>query len=157
MRNKTIEEQGKKQIDAITNQSKKLATLTNKDDDHEDNYKEIFEQLVKERFDEIKELTNEINQNDLINYFKGNAARKTFDDFNNGIKLFEKIKSREMKLEEAKKLQNVFKSNINEISKRRHKSKEQKSALENIKLLYESREAVIKLFNDYFSIVSEAK
>ena len=62
-----------------------------------------------------------------------------------------------MKLEEAKKLQNVYKSNLNEISRGRHKSKEQKSALKNIKLLYEPREAVIKLFNDYSSIVPEAK
>ena len=37
--------------------------LTNKDDDHKDNCKDIFEELVKERFDEIKELTNEINEN----------------------------------------------------------------------------------------------
>ena len=29
--------------------------------------------------------------------------------------------------------------------------------MENIKLLYESREAIIKLFNDYSSTVSEAK
>ena len=56
-----------------------------------------------------------------------------------------------MKLEEAKKLQNVFKSNLKEISSGRYKSEEQKSALENIKLLYESREAVNKLFNDYSS------
>ena len=34
-----------------------------------------------------------------------------------------------MKLEEAKKLQNVFKSNLNEISKGRYKSEEQHSAL----------------------------
>ena len=38
-----------------------------------------------------------------------------------------------------------------------YKLEEQKIALENIKLLYESREAVIELFNDYSSIVSEAK
>ena len=62
-----------------------------------------------------------------------------------------------MKLEEVKKLQNVFKSNLNEVSKGRNKSEEQKMALENIKLLYESREAVIKLFNSYYSIVSEVK
>ena len=62
--------------------------LTNNDDDHKDNYKEIFEKLVKERFDEIKELSNEINQKDLIYYSKDNAVRKRFDDFNNGIKLF---------------------------------------------------------------------
>ena len=35
-RTKTIEEQGRKQIDAITNQNKRLAALTNKDD-HKDN------------------------------------------------------------------------------------------------------------------------
>ena len=40
-----------------------------------------------------------------------------------------------MKLEEAKKLQNVFKSNLNEISRGRFKSKEQESVLKNIKLL----------------------
>ena len=43
-----------------------------------------------------------------------------------------------MKLEEAKKLQNVFKLNLNEISNGGYKSEEQKSTLENIKLLYES-------------------
>ena len=40
-----------------------------------------------------------------------------------------------MKLEDEKELQNIFKSNLNKISKGRFKSKEQKSALENIKLL----------------------
>ena len=84
---KMIEDQGRKQIDTITNQNKRLAALTNKDD-HQDNYKEIFEELVKERFDEIEELTNEINQNNFIYYFKGNTFRKRFNDFNNGIELF---------------------------------------------------------------------
>ena len=129
------------------NRNERLAALTNKDD-HKDNYKEIFEELVKERFDEIKELTDEKNQNDLTYYFQGYTARKRFDDFHTIIELFKKIKSGEMKLEEAKKLQNVFESNLNEMSRRRYKSEEQKSALEKIKLLYKSREAVIKIFND---------
>ena len=47
-----------------------------------------------------------------------------------------------MKLEEAKKLQNVFKPNINKISRGRFKSQEQKSVIKNIKTLYESWEAV---------------
>ena len=62
-----------------------------------------------------------------------------------------------MKVKEAKKLQNVFKSNLNELSRGRNKSEEQKLALKNIILLYKSREAVIKLFNGYSSIVSETK
>ena len=64
-----IKEPRRKQRDAITNQNKNLAALTNKDDD-KDNYKEIFEQLVNERFDEIKELADGINQNNLTYYFK---------------------------------------------------------------------------------------
>ena len=51
----------------------------------------------------------------------------------------------------------MFKSNLKEILRGRHKSKEQNSALEKIKLLCTSRKAVIKLFKDYSSIVSEAK
>ena len=124
---KTIEEQGETQMDVVTNQSKKLEALTIKDGDHKD--KEMCHELVKKRFDKIFELTNEISQNDLIYYFKGNSTSKTFDDFNNSIKHFEKIKSGEMKLEETKKLQNVFKSNLNEISKGRYKSEEQHGAL----------------------------
>ena len=38
---KKIEEQGRKQIDAITNKNERLAALTNRDD-HKDNYKKYF-------------------------------------------------------------------------------------------------------------------
>ena len=62
-----------------------------------------------------------------------------------------------MKIEDAKKQQNFLKSNINQLIKGKSVSKEQKSAIENIKLLYKSREGVIKLFNDYSPIISKAK
>ena len=45
----------------------------------------------------------------------------------------------------------MFKSNLNKMPRRGNKSEQQKMALENIKLLYESREVVINLFNDYSS------
>ena len=73
--------------------------VTNKDDHNKDNYKEILAKLVKEKLDEIKKLTNEINQNDC----------HRFDECND-IKLFPIIKSAEMKLEDAKEMKNVFKS-----------------------------------------------
>ena len=85
---KIIEEQEKKQIDVIANQSEKLEALTNKDDDHKVHYKEIFKELVTERFDKIIELFDEINWNDLIYYLKSNSTIKIFDDFNKGIKPF---------------------------------------------------------------------
>ena len=53
-------------------------------------------------------------------------------------------------------MQNVFKSNLNAISTGRYKSERKKVhwKLENIKLPYESREVVITLFTNYYSIVS---
>ena len=62
-----------------------------------------------------------------------------------------------MKPGDAKEMQNIFKSNLNEVWKGRFKPEEQKSALEIIKLFYESRQGVIKLFNEYSLIASEAK
>ena len=50
--------------------------------------KNIFEELVKERFDEMKESINEVNQNDLTYYLKVNTAKKRFDNFNNGKEIF---------------------------------------------------------------------
>ena len=44
-----------------------------------------------------------------------------------------------MKPEDAKEMQNIFKSNLNEVWKGRFKPEEQKSALEIIKLFYEWR------------------
>ena len=58
-----------------------------------------------------------------------------------------------MKLKEAKEQQNIFKSNLNKISKGRFKLEEQESSLENLKLLRKSREGVIKLFNNYLMII----
>ena len=74
---KTIEEQRKKQINAKTNQNKRLEALTNKYD-HKSIYKEIFDKLVKEKFDVLKEITYEIHQDDLIYYFKNETLKTIF-------------------------------------------------------------------------------
>ena len=69
-------------------------------------------------------LTNETNFNAVIYYFKGDTARKKIDNFADEIILFEKAKSGDTKLEETKKLQNVFQSNLNKIFRGKHKSNE---------------------------------
>ena len=59
-----------------------------------------------------------------------------------------------MKLEEAKKLQNVFKSNLNEISSGRYKSEQQKTALDNIKFLEKYlKNCFTKLLLNYLMII----
>ena len=64
--------------------------------------KKCFKKFVKEKLDEIKDLTYDINSDYLTNYFKGNTIKKGFDDFSNSIELFYKIQSVEMKLKKAK-------------------------------------------------------
>ena len=66
-----------------------MLLLTNKDC-HRDIYKEIFNKIVKERFD--GELTNETY------CFEGDTAEKRFDGYNNRKELFKKIWSGEMNL-----------------------------------------------------------
>ena len=54
-----------------------------------------------------------------------------------------------MKLEDAKELHQIFKSNLSEMLKRRLKLEDQRSALKNIKSFYEGQDNVFKLFDNY--------
>ena len=51
-----------------------------------------------------------------------------------------------------------FKLNLSEINKenKQHRSKEQKNTLYNMEMLYKARNSVIKFFDDYLSMISEA-
>ena len=73
--------------------------------------------------------------------------------------LYRDILNGNIKLAKAEEYQEQFKSNLNEITRGNHKKKSanQMKTIENIKNLYESREKVIKLYNDYAKITSEAK
>ena len=42
---------------------------------------EIVDKIVEGKPRKIVELSNKINHNDLIHYFKNNTATKDFDDF----------------------------------------------------------------------------
>ena len=72
--------------------------ITNDDDNKNLSFKEIFEELVKKKLTGITKLNNETNFNDFIHNGK-NMSKKTFDGFENRIKLFEKIKFSDIKLE----------------------------------------------------------
>ena len=58
-----------------------------------------------------------------------------------------------------KMIKQEFKPNINDIKKgnKKYRSKEQKNALYNIEMLYKARNSVTEFFDDYSSMVSEAK
>ena len=71
----------------------------------------------------------------------------------------DKIRHGNISLADAKSDQAEFKSNPNEIKKgnKKHRSKEQKNAFYNNEILYKVRNSVIEFFDDYSSMMPEAK
>ena len=71
----------------------------------------------------------------------------------------DKIRHGNISLADAKSDQAEFKSNPNEIKKgnKKHRSKEQKNAFYNNEILYKVKNSVIEFFDDYSSMMSEAK
>ena len=98
---------------------------------------------------EIQNLSKQIDFNNFIYSFKGKKAPKKFLGFKGSLGFYKNTKKAEKKLKE-------FKSEIIEIIKGGKISEDQKSAINNIKTLFKTREKVTTLFDDYFRIVSEA-
>ena len=75
------------------------------------------------------------------------------------LDLINKIRNGEIKLCDVKNHQTIFKSHLVEIKQGNNKkrSKEQKNALYSIEMLYKARNEAIKFYDDYSSMISEAK
>ena len=126
---KTIEDQGEKQIKAIQNQGEiktvKKYVYSDKDSPLISKQKEIFDELVDERLEEIDK---KVNPDDLIYRYKGSSADAKFNEFDNPFSLLDKTREGKISLADTKNDQAEFKSNLNEIKKgnKKHRSKDQK-------------------------------
>ena len=120
--------------------------------------KEIFNEIVDERLEEITDLDEKVNSDDLIYRYKGSTANVKLDQFDDAFSLLDKIRDGKISLTNAKNDQAEFKSDLNEIKKgnKKHGSKEQKTSLYNIEMLCKARNSVINFLDDYSSMVSEA-
>ena len=119
--------------------------------------KEIFNELVYKRLNEITELDRKVNRDDLTYRYKGKTSDEEFNKYDNALDLINKIKNDETKLVEAKNDQEKFRSDLSEIKRGSKTSKEQKSTVYNISMSYKARKEAIKFFDDFSSMVSEAK
>ena len=70
-------------------------------------------------------------------------------------KLFNAIKSNQIKFSEVKNKQIVFLKNLNEV-KLGKENHEQKEMIDNLNKFYNSREEVIYFFRDYIEMLSDA-
>ena len=136
---KTIEDQGERQIKAIQNQGE-IKTIKNYTYDYE-NYpliskqKEIFNELVDKRLEEITDLDKKVNSDNLIYRYKGRTADAKFDKFDNALDIINKIRNGEISPTDVKNNQVKFKSDLGEIKK--------------AQMLYKARNDAIKFYDDY--------
>ena len=71
---------------------------------------------------------------------------------------YNKIKNGYVSIEKIEEDKKKLKSKLSEITtgNPKNRDKDQSDTIQNIRSLYKSREKVIKLFNDYAKIISEA-
>ena len=116
-------------------------------------------EIVDRRIEKITNLDKNINSDDLIYRYKGNTANAKLDGFDNALNIINKIQNGEISLSDVKNIQEKFKSYFGEIKKenKKQRSKEQKNTLHNIEMLYRARNMAIKFYDNYSSMMSEAK
>ena len=86
------------------------------------------------------------------------TADAKFDKFGNALIIIGKIWNGKISPANVKNNQIKFKSNLGEIKKAHTtRTKAQKNFLHNIDMLYKARNEAIKLYDDYSSMMSEAK
>ena len=119
---KTIEYQGKKQVDALKNLKDQNKQLVNVNDDYEDKLlhskeRGIFRNTYNKRLDKTEELTKKNDGNNLI--FATLSTGEAIDiSKNNDILTFlSKIRDGKITLERAKELQEYLNNNIKKYEK----------------------------------------
>ena len=143
---KTIEDQGKKQVDALVALNPKndaLESLKPKNDAKVklDKTPSISNNYFKDRLDEIKKHYKLIDKDDLEIY---DNTTRTFINLLN----YEDPINGHRALEDAKDLQKSFKKRIKNL-KDYDISNSEKYKIDKIKNLYDFRNHVIKIFDDY--------
>ena len=153
----------KKQLKAIQNQGDikpiKKYSYNDKDSPLVSKQKEIFNKTADERLEEITELDKNVNPYSLIYRYKGSIVDVKFNEFDYVLNFLDKINKGKIRLADANNDQIKFKSDLGEIRKgnKKYRSRKQKDALYSNEMRYKARNNAIKFFDDYSSMVSEAK
>ena len=142
---KTIEDQGKKQVEALENLKSKEQTkaIEGKSDNKLSIQKEMYDRLLKEKVGEIRKTSGEINYNKLIYYFQplGIAPIK-FIKHRSPFLIFKEIRDGDKALQEIEQNQKKFKSSLGQITSEnpKHKREYQLDITKNVQSLYDSKQ-----------------
>ena len=149
---KTIEDKGKKQVEAI--QDNKQLVNINKDD-----YKDkllLSKDISNKKLNKIEELNNKIDYDDLDYVVLSKDMEYNFSIEKDPISLLKAIKDGEISLKEARDRQKNYPQYLN-IIRKGYKNSVQKKTLSNIENHFNAREKAIKFFEEYSAMVLEAR
>ena len=142
---KTIDDQGKKQVDRLESLKPKEETKP-----IEDKPKIIFNELINKRKELMRELNDSVDRNNSKFKYVGPTNDVSFYEYMDSIELFNSIKDNEIKVDDAIKKHHEFlnKLSIIKISKKTNNQKEVINNLENfyISLLNKIRQIVYFLY-----------
>ena len=124
---KTIEDQGKKQVDALENVKPKEETKPIEDRSHNQSINE----LINKRKDLMKELYNSVDYNNLKFEYVDPTKDVSFYEYKDSKELFNAIKNNNIKFSEVKNKQNNFLKKLNDV-KLGKKSIKQKETINNL-------------------------
>ena len=109
---KIIEDKGQKEIDALENLKAKKQTkaITYKSDDDGNTpiSKDIYDEILEERMDEIINMSREINYSNLVYDFKGPAPSINFAIFGGPTCTYNQLKTGEKTLQQVEEEQKYF-------------------------------------------------
>ena len=154
---KTTEEQARKQVSAIEEHGKQLVKSNEFPEKEKstllDSKKKYSIILLRKKTGEIEKLHNSVNFQNLIYHFKGPTKDIDFNDFTDAETLFDDIKSKKIRLEDAEKNQMEFESKLRSGRIGGNKAHKQLIETENIAEFYKLRDKVIKFYHDYFKMI----
>ena len=104
---KTIENQEEKQIDAL----KDLKETKSDDDDKTSTTKEIYNEILEERIDEILQMNVDINYNSLVYDFKVLTTSIDFSKYEGPLYIYGHIKNGDVTLQQVEEEQKKKKKN----------------------------------------------
>ena len=153
---KTIEDQGKKQVDALEKlkpkeEIKPIESTCN----NASRAVTIFNELINKRKELINKLYDSVDYNNLKFGYMTKAKGKSFYEYRDSKELFNAIRDGKIGFSEAKNKQNDFLSKLTNLKIGR-KTLEQEEIFNHLERFHISRQEVNNFFRDYTEMLSDA-
>ena len=152
---KTIEDQGKKQADALEKlKPKEIKPIEGTSNNHLTDVT-IFNERINKRKELMNKLYDSVDYNNLKFEYMMVDKNVSFYEYMDSKELSNAIRDNKIGFSEAKNKQNDFLNKLTNIKVGR-KTLEQEKIINNLKRFYISRQEVINFFRDYTEMFSDA-